>query len=162
MVAMSTIKQDGRIQRIGIMQKRIGRLISILYRKSQIFLGQALKAYDITSAEYPVLIALNKKDGVTQEELVSYLYLDKSAITRVIQGLVEKEFVTKSKDEEDQRCNRIYLTAKGYEVQAKIEKALNDWNVILMTGIEEEKGEKIYEVLMHMAGNVKEGFFHKK
>lgn len=162
MVAMSTIKQDGRIQRIGIMQKRIGRLISILYRKSQIFLGQALKAYDITSAEYPVLIALNKKDGVTQEELVSYLYLDKSAITRVIQGLVEKEFVTKSKDDEDQRCNRIYLTAKGYEVQAKIEKALNDWNVILMTGIEEEKGEKIYEVLMHMVGNVKEGFFHKK
>jgi DNA-binding MarR family transcriptional regulator len=143
------------------MEKRIGRLISVLYRKSQMFIGQALKSSDVTSAEYPILIALYRKNGITQEELSAYLYLDKSAVARVIQALVTKGFVTKNKDENDQRCNRIYLTEKGYGIQPQIEKALNDWNAILMMGFGKEKEERIYEQLLHMVANVKEEFIDK-
>lgn len=144
------------------MTKRIGRLVSIIYRKSQIFLGQALKQCDVTSAEFPILIFLNQKNGVTQEELSSYLYIDKSAVARVIQSLVGKGFITKSKDENDQRCNRIYLTIKGHEVQTQIEKALDHWNAVLMTDIKKERGEEIYELLLHMVGNIKIEFLDKK
>ncbi len=144
------------------MIKRTGRLISILYRKSQMLLGHALKESDITSAEYPILFFLNKKNGVTQEELSSHLYLDKSAVTRVIQGLATKGFITKRKDEKDQRCNRVYLTDKGYEVQAQIEKALEDWNAILMMNVPEEKKEEIYELLTQMVENVREELLDKK
>lgn len=140
------------------MVKRIGRLNSILYRKSQIYFGQALETYNITSAEYPILIYLNQKNGVTQEELSSHLYIDKSAVTRVIQALVTKGFVTKIKDESDQRCNKIYLTDKGFNVQVHIEKALDEWNAILMMDMDKEKQDEIYEFLAHMVDNVKMEF----
>ncbi len=143
------------------MEKRLGRLISMLYRKSQIYLGQELKNYDVTSAEYPILIALNQNNGITQEELSSHLYLDKSAVTRVIQSLIEKGFVTKSKDERDLRCNRIYLTEKGREVQKPIKAALDSWNNILMRHMEKEKQDIIYELLMRMAANVNEELLSK-
>lgn len=144
------------------MEQRIGRLISILYRKSQMYLAQALKNYDITSAEYPAMLFLNQKNGVTQEEMSSHLHLDKSAVTRIIQTLESKGFVAKKKDEKDQRCNRVYLTEKGFQIQEHIEKALDDWNLILMTRIEPEKGQEIYDLLMQMVTNVKVEFLDKK
>ncbi|MDD4574200.1 MAG: MarR family winged helix-turn-helix transcriptional regulator, partial [Sphaerochaeta sp.] len=61
----------------------IGRLIAILHRKSQIFTNKALKEFSLTSAEYPFLFALYHKEGQTQEELSSYLYIDKAATARV-------------------------------------------------------------------------------
>ena len=124
-------------------------------------MGQALKEHGITSAEYPVLIYLIQKNGVTQEELVEHLYLDKSAITRVIQTLSQKEYIQKSKDEKDLRCNRIYLTKKGISVHQHIEKALEEWNTIIMEDIGLEKQEEIYELLMHMVENVKEEFLDR-
>lgn len=144
------------------MEKRIGRLISIIYRKSQIFLGQALKQFDITSAEYPILMVLNQRNGATQEELSSTLYIDKSAVARVVQSLVSKGFVTKKKDENDQRCNRIYLTSKGHEVHTHIEKALDDWNGVLMMDMKEERYEEVYQLLLHMVQNVKVEFLNRK
>lgn len=144
------------------MTKRIGRLLSILYRKGQMFLGMELKEAGVTSGEYPILILLNKKNGVTQEELAAHFYMDKSAVTRIIQALIQKEFVTKSKDENDQRCNRICLTEKGHEVQNQIEKALEKWNAVLMKNMEIENQEEIYQQLMDMVENVKEEFLNKK
>lgn len=144
------------------MEKRLGRLISMLYRKSQVYLSQELKNYDVTSAEYPILIALNQNNGVTQEELSSHLYLDKSAVTRVIQALIEKGFVTKSKDERDLRCNRVYLTEKGRKVQKPIKDSMDNWNDILMMHMEKEKQDIIYELLMRMVENVNEEFLERK
>lgn len=144
------------------MERRIGRLISILYRKSQIYLGQALKQYDVSSAEYPILIALKNKQGVTQEELSTHLHMDKSAVTRIIQTLVSKGFVLKNKDENDQRCNRVYLTQKGREAQSQIDKALLSWNAILMMDMKEEEQDEIYARLMQMVDNVTQEFLDKK
>lgn len=144
------------------MERRIGRLISILYRKSQIYLGQALKQYDVSSAEYPILIALKNKDGVTQEELSTHLHMDKSAVTRIIQTLVSKGFVLKNKDENDQRCNRVYLAQKGCEAQSQIDKALMSWNAILMMNMKEEKQDEIYALLMQMVDNVTQEFLDEK
>lgn len=140
------------------MTRRIGRLNSILYRKSQIYFGQALEPYNITSGEYPILIYLNRSNGVTQEELSSHLYIDKSAVARAIQTLVIKGFVKKVKDECDQRCNKIYLTHEGHNVQPHIEKALDEWNAILMMDMDGEKQEEIYKLLEHMVNNVKVEF----
>lgn len=138
------------------MKNNPGKLISILYRKSQIYWAQYLKEYHITSAEYPVLIALNQRDGITQDEIVSKLNIDKSAVARVIQSLADKGFIEKKKDEEDKRCNRIYLTAKGYASKVPIEEGIKRWNTILSKNIQDEEMEQIINLLSQMAENIQE------
>ena len=86
------------------MQNNPGRLLSILYRKAQVYWTQSLKEYHITSAEYPILLRLYAREGVTQEEIVAELEMDKSAIARALQSLIDKGFVEKQKDEQDRRC----------------------------------------------------------
>ncbi|WP_294405632.1 MarR family winged helix-turn-helix transcriptional regulator [uncultured Clostridium sp.] len=138
------------------MQDYPGKLISILYRKSQIYWAQVLKEYDITCAEYPVLIVLQKKDGITQEYISSVLNIDKSAITRVIQSLLGKGFIEKKKDDEDKRCNRIYLTEKGQASKGSIDKERKEWNTILTKNISQEKLYEVLEILSQMADNISE------
>ena len=133
-----------------------GKFISILYRKSQIYWAQILKEHDITCAEYPVLIILQKNDGITQEYISSVLNIDKSAVARVIQSLLDKGFIEKKKDEEDKRCNRIYLTEKGHSTKKPIDKGRREWNSILTKNIPEEKIEEVLEILSQMAENISE------
>jgi DNA-binding MarR family transcriptional regulator len=59
------------------LKNSIARLVSILHRHSQIYINYALKEFGITSAEYSFLLHLYRKDGLTQEELSSYLCIDK-------------------------------------------------------------------------------------
>lgn len=62
----------------------IGRLIAILHRQSQIYINCTLKKFNITSAEYSFLLYLYKKNGATQDEMSTYMYIDKSATNRAI------------------------------------------------------------------------------
>ncbi len=109
-------------------QQSIGRLIAILHRQSQIYTNSALKEFSLTSAEYPFLFALYHREGQTQEELSSYLYIDKGATARVIKTLIAKGFVIKKQDSQDKRCNRIFLTQKAKQQREDIHRCVMQWN----------------------------------
>lgn len=135
------------------MKEHSGRLISILYRKSQAYLNQALKQYGIAAGEYPIILYLCEKDGVTQEELAVYYGMDKSAITRVIQSLQEKSLLERAKDQNDKRCNRIFITKKGRASEKDIRQTLDRWNEIMTKGLTEEEVEELNRVLKFMVKN---------
>jgi len=132
----------------------IGRLIAILHRRSQIFTNKALKEFSLTSAEYPSLLALYHREGQTQEELSSYLYIDKAAITRIIKSLVSKGFVIKKQDLQDKRCNRIFLTEKAKLKQEDIHKRVVQWNAFITESLDQETYVNTYNALQRMVNQV--------
>lgn len=136
------------------MNNSIGRLISILHRKSQVYINYALSDFNITSAEYSFLLCLYRKDGKTQEELSSFLDIDKSATTRAIKSLEEKGYVTKEKDDDDKRFNRIYLTDKAKENQDNIKKQIFHWSEFLMEDVSEEDAAILFNVLESMTNKL--------
>lgn len=136
------------------MNRRTGKLISILYRKGQIYIDKALKSCNVTGSEVPVLLSLYRRDGITQEELVVHTALDKSAVTRIVQSLIGKNYVTKEKDEKDLRCNRIYLTPNAFSIQEKVYEVLDDWNSIVMHNFDDFERNQSYELLERMVQNI--------
>lgn len=137
------------------MKTTIGRLISFLYRRKQIFLGSALKPLGISASEYPILLVLYSEDALTQESLTSRLAMDKSAIARAIHSLEAKGLVLKEKDEADQRCNRITPTEKSLAARPHIINALDQWNAILMRDMCEQERDSACQLLIRMAENIK-------
>jgi DNA-binding MarR family transcriptional regulator len=134
--------------------QNIGRLIAILHRQSQIFTNKALKEFSLTSAEYPSLLALYHREGQTQDELSSYLYIDKTAITRIIKSLVAKGFVIKKQDLQDRRCNRIFLTEKAKQKQEDIHKRVVQWNAFITESLDGEAYLNTYNALQKMVNQV--------
>lgn len=134
------------------MKEYPGKLISIIHRKSQIHWNRELKQYGISAAEISIFIHLFKHEGITQDELSAALSLDKSAVARIIQSLMEKGFLKKKKDDADHRCNRIFLTSKGKELKTPILSSRERLNRKLLHRMNEEEQEEFLR-LLHIAAD---------
>lgn len=136
------------------MKNSIGRLISILHRQSQIYINCVLKEYGITSAEYAFLLYLYRKDGLTQDDLSTYLYIDKSATARAIKSLEEKGYIIRNKDSVDKRCNRVYLSEKAKSHEDEIKRRVLRWSEFLTEDMDEETIDMTFTILEGMVEKV--------
>lgn len=135
------------------MERNIARMITLLARKSQIYIGSALSKYNITASEQPFFMALQKHEGITQEELTAIVCVDKAVTTRVVKSLEKKGYLRRVKDIQDRRRNLIYPT----DITKKLGKAVKDellyFNDLLVQNIDEKHIEIIYMALHQMEYN---------
>ncbi len=136
------------------MNQTVGRSVSILYRKYQVYLNKALKPLMLTGAELPFLMVLYKNEGVSQDELSQYLMIDKAATARALQSLIEKGYIYKEKDSLDKRANQIYLLDLAKDNQKAILRVLEYWHQYLLEGIDKDKVDLFMNVLDFMTNKV--------
>lgn len=83
-------------------------------------LEHKLVAYGLTAPQWAVLNQLWQKDGQSLVELGNNLYFDKATMTGIIDRLDQKSLLTKTRDIQDRRLVRAYLSPEG----ARLQKAL--------------------------------------
>lgn len=133
-----------------------GRLIAMLYRKSNVFWTMELKESGLSAAEYPIMLCLYRSDGITQEDISQEVQVDKSAVTRALQSLADKGLVERRRDRRDRRCNRIFLTDKARQYQEQVENLREHWNEILLNGMNGEEKQIFIRLLNRAAEKAKE------
>lgn len=135
------------------MEFSITRMITRLARKSQGRIGEILVKYNLTAAEQPFFMALQKNEGITQEGLTVMVGVDKAATARAVKSLEEKGFLIRREDKKDRRNNLLYPTEKAKELYPSVKKDLLALNALITAGIDEEEQKKIYDYLQMMEEN---------
>src|SRR5690606_24125533 len=69
--------------------------------------------YGVTVDQWIVLKNLNESDNITQKELAKLCGKDQPTLTRILDLLVKKEFVSRIMHEQDRRSFIVRLTDKG-------------------------------------------------
>ena len=139
------------------MNRSTMRMITLLARKGQMYMGTTLKhKYNITAAEQPFFMALQRCEGVSQEELTEMVCVDKAVTTRVVKSLEEKGYLTRVKDTQDSRQHRIYPTPLTRELGAEVQKDLLAFNDAVTQGISKEELEVVQKALTKMEANFAE------
>jgi len=82
--------------------------------------GLAAGVPQLSGSEARALIELVKARGIAQGELASLLGLEKSTVSRLAAGLERKGWIRRGRDEGNQRYVRLYLTAEGGAVAARL------------------------------------------
>ncbi len=136
------------------MTKCVGRLVSVLYRRNQVYLDAALKEYNLTASELAFIISLYKKDGISQEELSTRLAIDKAATANALRSLENKGYVSRTRNPRDRRANIIIITEYARRMEKGVRKQLRNWTNFLTEDIEEESVQTMFEVLEKMAKKV--------
>lgn len=90
--------------------------ISILYRKSHIWLNNGCAQFDLTAAQAVVILIVCDFQALTQDEITKRLSLDKSVIAKTVTKLEEREFLVRTTNAKDKRTYDIRLTQKACEV----------------------------------------------
>ena len=135
------------------MERSIGRMITLLARKSQSYISYALSKYNLTAAEQPFFMALQQYEGITQEELTALVCVDKAATARAVQSLEKKGFLIRRQDPNDKRQNLVYPTDQARQLGGTVKHELLHFNSLLTEGIDPQDLKQVYGALLKMDEN---------
>lgn len=134
-------------------QESIGRLISYIYRYSQIHIAKELGDYNIGSGQFSFLMILYHNDGVSQESIAKALRVDKATTARAIKKLMEEEYVYKERSLLDKRVYKVFLTERAKKIKSKIIRVLSGWTEFLLSDFTKEERELFTKLLIKIAKN---------
>jgi DNA-binding MarR family transcriptional regulator len=93
----------------------------------------------LSGSEARALIELVKARGIAQGELAGLLGLEKSTVSRLAAGLERKGWIRRGRDEGNQRYVRLYLTAEGGAVAARLWRAWHSRQARLLAALTPEE-----------------------
>ncbi len=132
----------------------IGRDISHLFRSINIYLSKELEPYGIGSGQFPFLMRLLHRDGVSQETLASMLRYDRATITRSLNKLEETSYIIRKRDPSDKRAYRVYLTDSGQRMRPLFFKLSEQLNEVLLQGFSIEEKAMFISMVERAAMNM--------
>lgn len=128
-------------------------LISIILRNHFVFMNRELKHLNLTEGQVPCLVALSKKEQLTQDDLAKMFHIDKGTIARSIQKLEDKKLVQRVQDPVNRRRYRLSLTEKGEKIIPEILNAEKKWEDTIFKNFSPEEHSLLVEGVEALAKN---------
>lgn len=94
----------------GLASRLFNRLLTLRFKQAGI---------DMTAEQWGVIVLLQQHQPITQRQLSEWLYLEKSSVSRSIDGLERRGWIVRQAAPEDRRSKLVSLTPKSLEVVAQ-------------------------------------------
>ena len=91
--------------------------VTTAYRNA---LERHLAAVDLHGGQVFVLIELWRQDGIRQVDIATRLNLSAPTINKILKGLAEINLITSSREKDDARSSRIFLTENGRKIRSQV------------------------------------------
>lgn len=124
-----------------------GRDLVLLLRKE-------LRDYGITSEQWTVLKNLKEKDRINIKELVRKVRKDQANVTRILDLLAQRDYVSRIPNPKDKRSSLILLTDKGMKITKELLPIDKKAQRIALEGVESEELEVFRSVLAKISNNL--------
>lgn len=138
------------------MEGSVTKRIIFMARRMQLCIGERLSKFEITAAEEPFFMAIQRNEGATQEDLTAFVGVDKAVTTRAIRSLENKGYPFRKRDDKDRRQNRVYPTEAAFGIGDSLHKELLCLNDELIKGLSEEQLEALSAALTVIEENLSE------
>ena len=106
-------------------------------------------AVDLSLDEFIILLRIQFYYDSTQQKLADHLQKDKSIVLRQINGLLDKNYVTRTVDPNDKRKKNLVLTTEGTQILERSKEVSRQVSEELLKGISPEN-RKIFEQVVEM------------
>lgn len=135
--------------------KQLINVGSNIVQSAKLYLNQALKEKNLSSAETNVLMFLyTNGDHVSQDAIVSGVDVSKPAISRTINSLEKKGYIVREPNPNDKRSNLINLTEKAWQEEEYIQSVYADFLNIAARGLPEDKVAEFIGLLQQVSDNI--------
>ncbi len=117
-----------------------------------------LDEIDLTYTQYITMMVLWQYKEMNVKELGKYLFLDSGTLTPVLKKLEQKGYITRKRDDKDERVLNIAITKNGEDLK---KQAVNIPEKIgSCVPLTPEEGMQLFEILHKMLGYFNEDNFH--
>lgn len=101
----------------------------------------------VTTSQCFLVVEIGRNPGICVKELANVLKLDKSAVSRAVEELVQKGFVVREPSKADRRCVVLTLTQEGEARFNKIENDMYEKFKKVFARIQKDKQGQVLEAL---------------
>ena len=114
-----------------------------------------LEEIQLTQNEADVLLFLkNNKPLDTAKDIVEYRAISKSMVSKSVESLLARGYLSYEEDENDRRCLHLMLEASAEPVIKKLQKIQNEFLEVIHHDITQEELEILDKVLNKMNKNM--------
>jgi DNA-binding MarR family transcriptional regulator len=125
-----------------------------MLRTARQMINENLRPLNLSSAEGNILLHLwTQGQELRQEQLVEQLDVSKPAVSRTLDSLEAKGFITRQQDPDDGRVHRVYMTDKARAIGPAVEQAYNQLYTIAMQGVSQEELIEFMNLFARIAKN---------
>ena len=104
---------------------RVGYLVYRVERRLRARLDEELRLIGVSTPEYVTLSLLHERDGLSCAQLARWVMVTPQAMNLVISGLERRRLVRRRPDPRHRRVLRASVTAKGVELLARCDGAMD-------------------------------------
>ena len=109
---------------------------------------------DITTEQFGIVFLLYYEDGLYQSQVAKHLKKDRPNITRMVDILEKKGYITRKKDEENKKIVKLFITDYGKKAVHKIEPLRAAFYKNMMDGFSENDIKVLNELLAKIRQNM--------
>jgi DNA-binding MarR family transcriptional regulator len=113
----------------------ISSLLRRLVRSGGLLEPHGLVTEHASLSEILALRELVESPGLAQNDLAERLGLEKSTVSRLVAGMEQRGWVSRSRDQTNRRFVRLAVTREGLDVAHSIGKHLHDQHRALLAGL---------------------------
>lgn len=110
---------------------------------------------DITVDQCLVLIILNKNADCSQKEIANLIFKDNASITRIIELMVKKDYLTREINETDRRKFTLKITEKGKNTITLLSPVIQQNRKTALNGLSDTEIELLDKILDKIISNCK-------
>ena len=108
--------------------------------------------YGMLRTEWRVLFHLGRYGEMTAKEIGERARIHKTKVSRAVQKLADRRFLTRKKDENDRRSERLELTQAGLAAYRDLRGVAQEYDAKLVSGFDPEDVATLRRLLTRLAG----------
>ncbi|ANF94829.1 MarR family winged helix-turn-helix transcriptional regulator [Paenibacillus bovis] len=116
--------------------------------------SESLRELNLYVGQDNLLSRLWIDDGVTQMQLCEYLNCEPPTVTHMVRSLEQNGFIYRTRDEQDKRIMRIFLTEKGKELEAPVRLKWQQQQEKLLHSISADERILLRQLMKRMESNL--------
>lgn len=127
--------------------------LSTICRKINIWKNEKAAPYGLSAAQVPIVILVCQNDGMSQNDVVEQLDLEKSVVAKSIGKLITSGYLTRQKNPKDKRAFDLLPTPKAIEIYPALVQQGQQCMNLLTTGLSTDEKEQLSELLDKLLEN---------
>lgn len=109
---------------------------------------------DLTPEQWTVISELAERDTVYQRELAANTFKDAPTVSRIIELLVNRGYLSRVADKEDRRRFLVSLTEEGRNIYKQSAPLLYDARTLGWAGLDDKDYENLTRILGKISDNI--------
>jgi len=135
----------------------INSILTIAQHEVYLKFNKALEAFDLTPAQYDVLLCLwLRKNQVTTPKIIAgFLCLELASVSGILDRMQKRGFVNRAMDATNHRSIIVTTTKKSEDMKVKLQKTVDGLNKEVRKGFTKDQWDAFMQGL-HKISNIEE------